>query len=114
MVEFYVKVFGFVIRESDNSHTALVSNEFELVLLQASEEYTDSVEIQKPQKARELTAIKPVFFVDRNMSEYRKKVVSNGGFFNLNKNGWGFNDHTVCDGWDIEGNIFQVRSEITI
>ena len=80
-----------------------------MVLLQAPEEFIEAVEIQQPPKARASTPIKPVFFVDREFSEYREKITLNGGCFNPEEKQWEFNGHTVCDGWDIEGNVFQLR-----
>lgn len=109
MIEFYVKVFGFVVRESEDSHAIIVSNGFELVLVQAPEAISNSVEILKPPEARELIPIKPVFFIDKEISEFREKVKLNGGYFNSEKQEWKFNDNTACDGWDVEGNVFQIR-----
>ena len=110
MVEFYTNVFQLSVRESDADYTALVSGDFELVLLQAPEVVTQQVTISKPPIARRATPIKPVFYLDQSLSDVRQITIDQGGQFNDAEAEWQFNGHTVCDGTDIEGNIFQVRT----
>ena len=34
-----------------------------------------------------------------------------GGELNANEKEWEFDKHRVCDGYDPEGNIFQIRAQ---
>ena len=109
MTNFYSNVFDLVVREKDNTFTALANNQFELVLLKnasakTGEEKTESIKIRKD------TPIKPVIFIDTSIDDIRKMVETNRGGFKSKKSEWVFNGHKVCDGWDSEGNIFQIRS----
>ena len=105
LASFYKNVFQFSIADSDESYIRLLKEQLEIVILQAPDQYkTTTVE------ARESTAIKPVFFTESEIDEIRNAVVENGGFFKSTHSEWQFNGHTVCDGHDIEGNIFQVRT----
>ncbi|MDB9527620.1 hypothetical protein PN498_16610 [Oscillatoria sp. CS-180] len=110
MVDFYTQVFGFNTHTSDDSDAVLYSDELELVLLQAPVEIANSVTLTNPPQPRESTPIKPVFFIDESTSKIRDKIHLAGGHFNPKTKEWTFQGRTVCDGWDLEGNIFQVRS----
>ncbi|NEQ46652.1 MAG: hypothetical protein F6K00_25135 [Leptolyngbya sp. SIOISBB] len=108
LVNFYVHVFELVVRESEEDYTALISGDFELVVIQAPAAYMNSVTIENPPQARESTPIKPVFFTTEPLADLRARIQSMGGQCNLPEQEWSFNDHVVCDGWDVEGNIFQM------
>lgn len=107
---FYNKVFGLVVRESDENYVALESDGFELVLLET--EVSRTIEITGT--ARESAPIKPVFFIENSISEIREKIKKFGGKFNDSSEEWNLNNFVVCDGCDIEGNVFQVRTEKSI
>ena len=110
MSDFYEKVFGLKLREVDNKYISLGDEQFELVILKS----TVSEKLKKSNSGtvqiRELTPIKPVFIVDNSIGEIRKIVKSFGGGLKSSETEWEFNNFCVCDGWDPEGNIFQVRS----
>ena len=104
LISFYTHVFELEIIESDNTYALLVGDEFELVLLETeiSKNFTNSNE------PRENTALKPTFFVESPLTLIREKIEEKGGFVYPPKS-WEFGGRQVCDAYDCEGNIFQLR-----
>ncbi|NEQ30787.1 MAG: hypothetical protein F6K04_07265 [Leptolyngbya sp. SIO4C5] len=109
MIDFYRKAFGLELREADDDYGALVAGSCELVLLQAPKAIAKTVEITQLSQARGSTPIKLVFFINEELAALRSRINACGGSFNSAAQEWRFNRFTVCDGWDVEGNIFQVR-----
>ena len=101
---FYTSCFGFQKRDHDSSYVRLVNQEIELVILKSPEKYKT-----KEIKPRTDTPIKPVYFISTSLAAIRTLIQSNGGFFKPSDSEWQFNNTIVCDGYDTEGNIFQVR-----
>lgn len=102
---FYAQVFQFSRADTDDSYIRLTHPAAEIVILQAASQYqTVSTE------PRESTPIKPVFFTDKPIATMRKLVISSGGSLKPIQVEWLFHQYVVCDGHDLEGNIFQVRS----
>ena len=106
LTNFYISCFWFSKEDYDSSYVRLVKQSIELVILQAPEQYK-----LKELKVREETAIKPVYFINTSMSYIRTLIQENGGSFKSLESEWQFNKATVCDGYDVEGNIFQVRCD---
>ncbi|WP_200177101.1 VOC family protein [Ectothiorhodospira shaposhnikovii] len=104
LVEFYCRVFGFDILESDESYALLINGNFELVVLETE----ISRKWPSTEKARENTPIKPIFFIDVSLDLISGKIKENGGSVYQPKS-WEFGGRQVCDGCDCEGNIFQLR-----
>ncbi len=105
---FYVAALGFTREDSDETYIRLVLGETELVIHKASEKC-----VARLDESREHIPIKPVFFINENLDDIREAVISNGGFFKPSPAEWQFNGTVVCDGNDVEGNIFQVRCKNT-
>ena len=95
--------------ELDDEFICLGSDTFELTILQAPTEITQSITISSPPHKREDTALKPVFYVER-MKKVRELARRTGGSVNPASQAWRFRNHIVCDGFDPEGNVFQLRS----
>ena len=108
---FYEEVAGLSMRETDETSTILESDSFQLVILQAQSPIAASIEISEPPARRESTPIKLVFYV-KSISDSREKIKALGGELNANEKAWKFDDHSVCDGHDSEGNIFQLRAPV--
>ena len=108
LAKFYEIVSDLKVREIDNSHIRLESDAFQLVILQVPKRIANSIEICEPPLPRENTAIKLVFFVE-SISAARDRIRALGGDLNASEKEWKYGSHTVCDGHDPEGNIFQLR-----
>ncbi|PID64498.1 MAG: hypothetical protein CR962_01435 [Gammaproteobacteria bacterium] len=104
LTSFYSHVFGFEVIESDDTYALLSGGEFELVLLE-TEAAKSSVISFEP---RETTPLKPVFFSDLPLTLISERVKDKGGSVYPPKH-WDFRGHQVCDAYDCEGNIFQLR-----
>ncbi|MEM1425211.1 MAG: VOC family protein [Cyanobacteria bacterium P01_H01_bin.130] len=104
LLDFYTHVFGFEIMERESTYSLLTEGEFELVLLET--------EISKGSKIsyepREATPFKPTFFIESPLEFISKKIKDKGGSVYSPKN-WEFGGRQVCDAYDCEGNIFQMR-----
>lgn len=86
--------------------------ETELVLLQAPADIVANVAIETPPVVRAATPIKPVFNVTESIAVIRERVEAAAGLFNPVEEEWSFHARYVCDGVDVEGNVFQVRSSV--
>ena len=104
LANFYMHVFDLNLVESDSTYALLSSGKFELVLL-VTEDSKNAFTSSLP---RESTPIKPTFFVTSRLGVIAKKVKAKGGTMYPPKD-WTFGGHSVCDGHDCEGNIFQLR-----
>ena len=113
MSNFYINVFGLKRREPGKDFIALENELFELVLLKTAITEALNTEKNEISKIRKATPIKPVFIIDKAIEKVRASVKSLGGGFKASETEWKFNGYIVCDGWDPEGNIFQVRSMIS-
>lgn len=107
--KFYTEALGFSVTEEDDSYARLILEDFELVLQQAPESVTSQIQLSIPAVPRSAAAIKPVLILTPSMSEIRQLIIDAGGTFNEVGSEWHFRDHRVCDGVDVEGNIFQIR-----
>jgi predicted enzyme related to lactoylglutathione lyase len=112
MSSFYREVFGLRQREADEEYVAMMHEEFDLVLLRTATSKRAGREVDEVSSPRQDTAVKPVFFIAEPIQRIRDKVVTLGGGFKPSNKEWEFDGARVCDGWDPEGNIFQVRSSI--
>ncbi len=110
MLAFYKRVFDLKQREAKDAYVVLVNDSFELVLLRTATSKRMNSDSEGAAAPRQDTAMKPVFFVDKTIQEIRDRVISSGGGCKPGNKEWEFNGHRVCDGWDPEGNVFQVRS----
>ncbi len=111
MKDFYMKSFNFQIREFDNKYVVLENKQIELVLLKTAISSKIESNNKSDFEIRESTPLKPVFIINEPIEKIRTKVKSSGGGFKGSETEWEFNGYVVCDGWDVEGNIFQVRNQ---
>ncbi len=104
LTRFYTHVFGLEVTEQDDRYARLVKGEFELVLLETQQSQQQTNELTP----REHTPLKPTFFVSTPLEVLAEKVEEQGGSVFEPKD-WQFGGRQVCDGYDSEGNIFQLR-----
>jgi predicted enzyme related to lactoylglutathione lyase len=107
---FYEHVANMRVCHSDNEHVELQSGSFQLVVLQIPEQIAKTIRIDSPPERRENTPIKLVLFV-QNIAQARTAAVNFGGALNGPEREWEFQGATVCDGYDPEGNVFQLRQQ---
>ena len=110
LADFYAKVLQLNITERDDEFVLMESQGFELVILQAPPSIAEKITLSDPPTPRENTAIKSVFFVE-SIQAARGLAKDHSGFVNPSEKEWKFRGYTLCDGYDSEGNVFQLRAE---
>lgn len=111
LASFYSKVFSIRKIEENEEFILLETVGFEMIILQSPASLLEQIVIADPPRPRENTAIKPIFYVE-SIRELRNASILEGGFMKGRDKEWQFRSHVVCDGFDCEGNIFQVREMI--
>ena len=109
LADFYSAMLPLNVVEQDDEFVLMASDSVELVILQAPTSITKTITMSNPPAPRENVAIKPVFFID-SIQAAREFVHDYGGFVNHPNKEWMFRGYRVCDGYDPEGNIFQLRA----
>jgi predicted enzyme related to lactoylglutathione lyase len=105
---FYSALIGFQILHADDEYVLLRSDTYELVVLTTRESRAAGATLTQPPQPRTGTAIKPVFFVP-DLSSARALAGQLGGGLDAATDEWRFGGCIVCDGFDPEGNVFQLR-----
>lgn len=106
--EFYTQVCTLPVVQSASDYVVLESADYQLVILSIPVTIAAAITVATPPVRREGTPIKLVFFVE-NLGATRKLAADLGGQLNPAEREWSFQDWTVCDGHDPEGNVVQFR-----
>ncbi len=107
---FYETILGLTQRHCDDEYVKLEASGLQIVVLKLPVAQRDKVELKTPLERRSNTAMKPVFFV-KDIETHRDKVIAKGGGLNPADRIWQFDQMNVCDGFDCEGNVFQLRAK---
>ncbi len=107
IAQFYEQVVGMHVRKAGDDHIVLEKNTFRLVVHQIPEQYARSIVISMPPKVREASAIKLCFAV-ASLARSRDVAASLSGCVYAPDREWQYEGTTVCDGWDPDGNPFQL------
>lgn len=108
IAEFYQRVASLSLKRAAEDHVVLVSESFELVVIQIPRHLAESIEIEEPAVRRTQNPIKLVFFVE-NIAVAREVANTRSVALNAPDDEWVFEGNRVCDGHDPEGNVFQLR-----
>lgn len=103
-VDFYKHAAGLAICDKGNDYVQLESDGFQLLVLQAPKDVAGSISVSEPPIRREGTPIKLVFF--ESIAVARESVQHFGGRLKGKSKEWEFDKHKVCDGYDVERNVF--------
>jgi predicted enzyme related to lactoylglutathione lyase len=74
---------------------------------QIPERYAKNITIEKPPVVREATAIKLAFRV-KDIAKARETAAQLGGLIYSSDREWQHDGSTICDGYDSDGNVFQL------
>lgn len=107
LAHFYREVAGLRDAGGGADHVKLVSGEFELVVHQIPDRYAKNIAIATPPVVREMTAIK-LCFPCADLSRAREAAARLGGKLYDTAREWRSDSAIVCDGYDPEGNVFQL------
>ncbi len=108
IAEFYERVASLSLKRAAEDHVVLVSESFELVVVQIPRHLAESIEIEEPPVRRTRNPVKLVFFVE-DIAAAREVANAQSGALNGPDDEWVFEGNRVCDGHDPEGNVFQLR-----
>lgn len=108
MASFYQGVMGLERLSEDASHVRLFANGFELVVHQLPAAIASGIAINNPPDLRASSPAKVVYRVDDIDSARAQATALEGQLFDVDTQ-WEFAGMLVCDGWDPEGNVFQLR-----
>lgn len=114
MIKFYHQLFGFTLREAHyavctSNYARLQRDETELILVEA--EVLNIGESKDMLKREEIFSHKPVFVIEESITDCRRRTIVYGGSFPPKEEVWEEHGYQVCEGTDIEGNVFQVCTE---
>src|SRR5215475_1775562 len=109
LVEFYSAVASLQVKTAQQNFAVLGRHPSQLVIVRIPERIAQSITIEAPPVRREDVPIKLVFAV-ADMIVARNRAAVRGGAINPVDREWEFEGSKVCDGYDPEGNIFQLRA----
>lgn len=108
LARFYATVLDLPVAQEEDGFVRLASDRFELVVVQAPAAIAAAIRIADPPQPRSETPIKPSFFV-ADVRALRLTILASGGFLKPDETAWSWNGAVHLDGWDPEGNVFQLR-----
>ena len=108
LVEFYASVAGIEPQAMEKGFAILGAKPSQFVILRIPKRIADTIDIATPPEPREDTPLKLVFGVE-DIAHARDRASELGGSMNTAEREWEFEDTKVCDGYDPEGNVFQLR-----
>jgi predicted enzyme related to lactoylglutathione lyase len=108
LVEFYSSVAGIEQKSVDKGFAVLGAKPSQFIIVRVPKRIADTIDIATPPEPREDTPLKLVFGVE-DIAHARDRAAELGGAMNVVEREWEFDGTKVCDGYDPEGNVFQLR-----
>lgn len=108
LVEFYSAVAGLKVETIAENFAVLGPRHSQLVIIQIPKRIAQTIAIETTPVRREDVPIKLVFAVV-DIIVARNCAAERGGAVKPADREWAFEGSKVCDGYDPEGNIFQLR-----
>jgi predicted enzyme related to lactoylglutathione lyase len=107
LAQFYEGVFGMRVEKAEKDHVVLQKELFRLIIHQIPEPYSKNIIISVPPIVRESSSMKLSLPVE-SISQSRAMADDLGGCIYDSAREWVDESSTFCDGWDPDGNVFQV------
>ncbi len=108
LASFYREVAEMTEVQADKDHIVLNEDGFQVVIHGIPKKIAATIEITSPPKIREQTPIKICLPVS-SIAHARTKANDLGGRIGPKAKEWVARGFRACDGYDPEGNVFQVR-----
>jgi predicted enzyme related to lactoylglutathione lyase len=109
LAPFYVEVTGLQVDEEAHSFITLSSTALELHIVRVPEDVAATIDVSAAPARREDTPIKVSFRVS-SIEVARATAERLGGRIDGAESEWFWRGEVHCDGFDPEGNVFQVRA----
>lgn len=107
LTHFYEQVVGMNVAKEASDHVVLESETFRLTVHRIPEQYAKSIVTTSPPVVRENSAIKLSFRI-KDISRSRQTPSELGGLVYGPEREWSDLETTTCDGYDPDGNVFQL------
>ena len=107
LVDFYSAVANLQVETIEENFAVLGQQPSQLVIVQTPMRIAQSIAIETPPVRREDVPVKLVFAVG-DIIVVRNSAAERGGAVNPVNREWAFESIKVCDGYDPEGNVFQL------
>jgi predicted enzyme related to lactoylglutathione lyase len=108
LADFYGQLLALPRAEAGDSFVTLASGLLELTVVQAPAALADRITLADPPVVREGTPIKLSFAVP-DIEAMRPVIERLGGGLQAGGSAWAWRGARHLDGWDPEGNVFQLR-----
>ena len=108
LARFYADVVEMAEAYRDKDHIVLDADAFQLVIHGIPKKVAEQVQITVPPQVRENTPIKVCLPV-QTIEQARVRAAALGGQVGPRAKEWEARGFRACDGFDPEGNVFQVR-----
>lgn len=109
LASFYERVAGMKTLRAEDDHIQLETGLFRLTVQKIPERYAKNIKIATPPAVRENSSIKLAFQVT-DLAQARQIAAQLGGEVYSPESEWHYQGMTVCDGYDPDGNVFQLFS----
>jgi catechol-2,3-dioxygenase len=109
LATFYERVAGMKTLRTEEDHIQLETGSFRLTVQKIPQRYAENVKITTPPAIRENSSIKLALQVT-NLAQARQMAGQLGGAVYPTEREWQYEGMTVCDGYDPDGNVFQLFS----
>ena len=107
LARFYERVAGLRQSRADDDHIALVNDGFRLIVHRIPEQHAGHKTVSSPPHVRFGSALKLSLPVE-SIAASRETAAQLGGGVEAPDREWPYESTTVCDGWDPDGNVFQL------
>ncbi|MFL6575221.1 MAG: hypothetical protein ACJ8MR_01275 [Povalibacter sp.] len=107
LADFYQHVLELSVRKRTQEYVVLESRTFSLTLHLIPEQHAKHIRLESPPRIRQVSAIKlslPVASIARS----REQASHFSGCVYQPDQEWTYEGTRVCDGWDPDGNVFQI------
>ena len=105
---FYAQVIGLAELYKEEGHVVLGEGSFQLVIHGIPEKIATSIKLTQPPRVREDAPIKICLPVE-SIELARTRAAALGGMIGAKGKQWQARGFIACDGFDPDGNVFQVR-----
>lgn len=112
LARFYQEVAEMVEAHNDKDHIVLDEEGFQVVIHGIPKKIAAKILLTEPPQVREDTPIKLCLPV-ASIEYARTKAAELGGWIGPKSKEWEARGFRACDGYDPEGNVFQVRESST-
>lgn len=112
LAAFYRSLLDLSDAEAGTGFVLMAGTGVELAVVQIPPEIADAIVIAAPPQPREDTPIKLSFRV-ASIDSLRTRIAALGGQVQAPDRIWDWRGHRHLDGWDPEGNVFQLREPLS-